>query len=433
MVGRVTGSPSGHDEVGEDATRGRTMTTTSADAAEPSRSDGPLPRNVKVLGAVSFAQDTGSEMLYPLLPAFITGVLGAPVVALGVTEGLADAAAAGMKLVSGRLARSGHRRRWIATGYGTAVAGKIIVAASFVWPLVLVGRALDRFGKGIRGVPRDAMIADSIEPGQRGRAFGFHRALDTGGAVLGPILGLGLLSLFGGRIRPALVVAVIPAAISVALVSLVRETPPQPHASHRAPDEQQPAPLPARYWRVLAPLAVFAVVNSTDALLLQRASELGLSVTAVVSVYVLYNTVYAGLGYPAGKLADRIRPRLVFAGGLVIFALVYLGLGRTDSTAAIWILLPCYGGYTALTDGVSRAWVSNLVTDEQRTWALGIHGAVGGVGALVAGLWSGLIWGDNGRHALTISGAVALAVAVWLLLDRDGDPPTAWASTSAIE
>lgn len=392
----------------------------SAGDAEPR-----LSRNVKVLGAVSFAQDTGSELLYPLLPTFITGTLGAPVVAVGVAEGLADATAAVMKLLAGRLAGARHRRRWIAAGYGLATVGKVIVAVAFVWPIVIAGRAIDRIGKGVRGVPRDALIADDTDPSLRGRAFGLHRSLDTLGAVLGPLLGLGLLHLLDGRIRPALAIAIIPGAISVGLVALVRE--PQSAstvAPVRAPVRDGGAsPLPPAFWHALAPLAVFSLVNSTDALLLQRAAELGLSVTEVVAVYVLYNVVYAALGYPAGKLADRVAPRVVYAGGLVVFAVVYIGLGTATTPAAVWILLPCYGAYTALTDGVSRAWITNLTPAQDRTWALGVHGGATGIAVLAAGLWSGLAWGGTGRLPLTISGSVAAVVALWLLFNpRDSDP-----------
>jgi len=324
-----------------------------------------------------------------------------------------------MKLLAGRLSKSGHRRRWIAVGYGIAVIGKIVVAAAFVWPLVLLGRTVDRLGKGIRGVPRDALIADETPDSERGRAFGFHRSLDTLGAVVGPLLGLLLLSLFNGRIRPALGVAIIPAVISVALVGLVRERTSQARPATRLhTDDASPGSpdrsLPAGFWRTLAPLAVFAIVNSTDALLLQRAAELGLSINAVVFVYVLYNIVYAALGYPAGKLSDSVAPRIVFAVGLVIFAVVYLGLGITTSSATVWLLLPLYGAYTALTDGVSRAWITRLVPPDQHTWALGIHGAMIGIGALTAGIWAGLAWHGTGRLPLTITGIVAAMVAGWL-------------------
>lgn len=380
-----------------------------------------MPRTVKVLGAVSFAQDAGSEMLYPFLPTFITGVLGAPVVAVGVAEGLADATAAGMKLLAGRLAATDQRRRWIAAGYALATAGKLVVALAFVWPVVLLGRVVDRLGKGIRGVPRDALIADAVPAAARGRAFGFHRALDTLGAVVGPLAGLAFYRLVGERIRPVLLIAVIPAAISVALVAMVRERPTSGPLPTSAPPPTRRPRLPGSFWRVLIPLGAFALVNSTDALLLQRAHEIGLGLTEIVLVYVAYNAVYATLGYPAGKLADRIAPRRVFAAGLVVFGATYIGLGSASSATAVWMLLPLYGAFAALTDGVGRAWISNVVGDEQRTWALGVHGATTGLGALVAGLWSGLAWNGTGELPLTVSGVVAIVVAGWVLtLGRGG-------------
>lgn len=384
----------------------------------------PLSRNVKILSAVSLAQDTGSELLYPLLPTFLTRTLGAPVVAVGVAEGLADAVAALVKLVAGRLARV-RRRRWIAAGYGIATVGKAIVAASFVWPVVVVGRAVDRLGKGIRGVPRDALIADDTAPGDRGRAFGFHRSMDTTGAVLGPLLGLLALHLLDDRVRPVLVLAIVPAVISTALVLLVREAGPRPRddapSSHATSVPGADRALPSAYWRVLVPLAVFALVNSTDALLLQHAADVGLSVTEVVVVYVLYNLVYALLGYPLGALADRLPHRYLYGAGLTVFAIVYTGLGASGSSAAVWILVPCYGAFTACTDGVGRAWIADLVPSEARTWALGLHGAATGGAVLVAGVWSGLAWGDDGRVPLLVSGLVAPVVACVLVLDRRTD------------
>lgn len=381
-----------------------------------------LPHNVKVLGAVSLAQDTGSEMMYPLLPTFVTGTLGAPVVALGVAEGLADAIAAAMKLVAGRLAGR-RRRRWIAAGYAIAAVGKIVVAAAFVWPVVILGRAIDRVGKGIRGVPRDALIADDTPDGSRGRAFGYHRSLDTIGAVVGPLLGLALLHLLDGRIRAALGIAIVPAAISVGLVAFVRETNEQPGPSGESMPAQHAGPadpprLPPGVWRVLAPLIAFGLVNSTDALLLQHAGDVGLSTTDVVTVYIAFNIVYAVLGYPAGKLADRLPHRLVYAAGLVVFATVYLGLGLNSSATAVWVLLPIYGIFPALTDGVSRAWIADLAPIASRTWVLGVHGATTGLAVLSAGIWTGLAWGDFGATPLTISGIVAGAIALWLIADR---------------
>jgi MFS family permease len=179
--------------------------------------------------------------------------------------------------------------------------------------------------------------------------------------------------------------------------------------------------VPAVVWRVLAPLIAFALVNSTDALLLQHAGDVGLPTTQVVAAYVGFNMVYAVLGYPAGKLADRVPHRIPFAAGLAVFAVVYIGLGQSATTTAVWVLLPLYGVFPALTDGISRAWISNLAPDHTRTWVLGVRGATTGSAVLIAGLWSGLAWGDHGEIPLTISGIVAAAVAVWLVLDHSGD------------
>lgn len=185
----------------------------------------PLSRNVRVVSLVSFLQDTASELLYPVLPFFVTGVLGASPAVLGLIEGLADGTASVVKAASGRLADLRHRRPLVATGYGLSALGKVLLALATAWPAVLGSRFTDRVGKGMRGPPRDAIIADETTPQNRGRAFGFHRAADTAGAVVGPLIGLFLYDLVGQRFRPLFWIAVIPAVLSVALVFAVRERP----------------------------------------------------------------------------------------------------------------------------------------------------------------------------------------------------------------
>ncbi len=220
------------------------------------------------------------------------------------------------------------------------------------------------------------------------------------------------------------------------LVRLVREPthavddpPPAAAAEAQSPEERA---LPRAFWHVLTPLVLFGLVNSSDALLLQHAGDVGLGVTEVVGVYVAYNVVYALLGYPAGRLADRVPHRFLLAGGLVVFAVVYLGLGLVHDAGAVWVLLPLYGAFTACTEGVSRAWIADLVPGAPRTWALGVHGAATGVAVLIAGLWSGLAWGDDGRVPLAISGAVALVAAVWIASDARGDVHRAALSAAAL-
>ena len=371
-----------------------------------------LSRNVYVVSAVSFLQDTASEILYPVLPFFVTGVLGAPPAVLGLIEGLADGTASAMKLLSGRLADLRRRRPLVGAGYGISAVGKLLLALAFAWPVVLAARVTDRVGKGLRGPPRDAIIADETTPANRGRAFGFHRAADTAGAVCGPLIGLGLYEAVGQEFRPLFWLAVIPAAGSALLVLAIRE---RPHPHRRVEAVWAPRLLPRRYWRVMGLAAMFAIVNFPDTLLLLRAKDLGVGFAGVTALYVLYNLTYAALSYPAGQVSDRLGRRRVFGVGMVVFSLVYLGFGVTTSAGWLWVLLPLYGCYTALTDGVSRAWVADLVPATDRATALGIHAALTGMGLLVAGVWAGLAWSGTGHVPFVVSG-VAVGVLALVLL-----------------
>jgi MFS family permease len=389
-----------------------------------------LTRNLKVASGVSFLQDTASELLYPLLPFFLTGVLGAPVVAVGLVEGVADGAAAAARVATGRLADRMRRRPLVGLGYGLAAAGKLLIAAAAVWPVVLAGRFVDRIGKGVRGTPRDALIVVDIPADLRGRAFGFHRAMDTAGAVLGPLLGLAGYLLLDGRIRPLLWIAVVPAVLSTLLVLALREPPrpPEPSQSPRSPAAGIPAAnpgppvaarqgrLPARYWWVTGMLTAFSLVNFPDALLLLRLHQIGFAITAVILAYVGYNAVYTLLSYPAGALSDRLPKARVFALGLVCFAVGYIGLGLTHSQPVAWVLLAAYGGFAACTDAVGKAWISGLAPAGLQGTAQGIFQGMTGAGVLVAGIWAGLAWHGDGTLPLLISGGVAAAIAVLLAL-----------------
>lgn len=376
---------------------------------------GRLSRNVYVVSLVSFFQDTASEILYPVLPFFVTGVLGAPPAVLGLIEGLADGTASAMKAASGRLADLRHRRPLVAGGYGISAFGKFLLALAGAWPMVLAARFTDRVGKGLRGPPRDAIIADETTPANRGRAFGFHRAADTAGAVVGPLIGLALYQLVGQQFGPLLWIALIPAVLSVALVFLIRE---RPHPNIGSKRRWSLDGLPPRYWRVIAVIGLFGLVNFPDTLLLLRAKDLGFEFSGVVALYVLYNLSDATLSYPAGVISDRLNRRVVFATGLAIFSLAYLGFGLTSTAAWAWVLFPLYGGYTALTDGVSRAWVADLAPPEARGTALGIHAAVSGAGLLIAGIWAGLAWHDTGSVPFVASGIITATLALTLLTAR---------------
>jgi MFS family permease len=288
-----------------------------------------LTRNLKITSAVSFLQDAASELLYPLMPILLTTVLGAPAAVVGVVEGVAEGVAALTKYVSGRLADRYRKVPLVGLGYGLAALGKLFVAAAGVWPVVLLGRGVDRVGKGIRGAPRDALIVDGIPVEARGRAFGFHRAADTLGAVVGPLLALAALQVLDHDIRKVLWVALVPAVLSALLVLALREPAAAPATEGRTAPKAPAGPLPTPFWRVVALLGGFSLVNFPDALLLLRLHDIGFSVSLVILAYVAYNAVYAGLSYPAGLVSDRLGPRVVIGVGLLVFGVAYAGLGLT--------------------------------------------------------------------------------------------------------
>ncbi|MEK2479280.1 MFS transporter [Streptomyces noursei] len=392
---------------------------TSCAEAGPSGRRPWLTRNVKVLCGVSFLQDTASELLYPILPIFLTAVLGAPVAVVGAVEGAADGAAAFTKLAAGRLADRTARRPLIAAGYGLAALGKLMVALATAWPMVLAARVTDRIGKGVRSAPRDALLVTGVPAGRRGAVFGLHRAADTAGAVAGPLIGLALYEALDHHLRPLFWIAVVPAIASVLLVRAVAE----PAASRKPTRGTRPAPvpwrsLPARYWRVVAALTVFALVNFPDALLLLRAHQLGLSTAGVIAAYAVYNFAYAAASYPAGALSDRLRRRTVYALGLFFFAVGYLGLAYAHQTWQVFTVLAVYGGFNACTDGVGKAWISTLVPDHAQGAAQGLFQALTGAGILAAGIWAGLAWGTDGRIPLLVSGSCAAVLALALLSYR---------------
>lgn len=397
-----------------------------------------LTHNVRVLSAVSFLQDLASELLYPLLPIYLTAVLGAPPAVVGAIEGAAEGGAAMTKLVAGPLGDRFARRPLIAAGYGMAALGKLIVAVAGAWPGVLAGRVVDRLGKGIRGAPRDALLVDGLDPSVRGRVFGFHRTMDTLGAVLGPLIGLAGYELLDHHIPPLLYIAVIPGVLSVLLIGLVSEsrvsqrrvsqrrvsqcrvsgasgTGPPPERRHVFRGLRE---MPRRYWRAVVVLVGFGLVNVPDALLLLRLNEIGFSVAEVILAYVTYNLVYALGSFPAGVLADRLSRPAIFGVGLVFFAVGYIGLGLTASPVLAWVFIGVCGLFTACTDGVGKSWISALAPAERQSSAQGVFQGFSGLAMLVAGIWAGLFWGADGSVPLVIAGAFGGCFAVVLLVPR---------------
>ncbi|MGI8689355.1 MAG: MFS transporter [Thermomicrobiales bacterium] len=374
-----------------------------------------VPRNVFMLSIVSCFADISGEMIYPLIPIFLTSVLGAPVAVVGLIEGIAESTASIVKVFSGWWSdRTKRRKPLVIGGYGLAAVGKLLLAVAFVWPMALVARFVDRFGKGMRGSPRDALIADSALESQRGRAFGFHRSMDTLGAVIGPLLGLLLVALLHNRLRLVFTIAIIPGLVSVAALALVRE--PCPKAAKKtSPPKITLAGLDPRFRLFLLASLIFALGNSSDVFLILRAKQLGLSTTAVVLAYVLYNFVYMGAALPAGIRSDKGSRRGVLVIGLLIFAAVYAGFALVTRSVFVWPLFAVYGLYIALTDGVTKALIVDLVPADRRATAIGTYGTVTGVAALIASIVAGLLWDRVSTSAPFILGAVGALVGAILL------------------
>ncbi|MBA4181194.1 MAG: MFS transporter [Anaerolinea sp.] len=379
-----------------------------------------ISRPVWLLSLVSLLADLSGEMVYPLIPLFLTGTLGAPAAAVGVVEGVAEGTANVTRLVSGRWAdRAGVRKPFVVAGYALGALGKLLVGLSVVWPFALVGRSVDRFGKGIRGAPRDAMLADFATSEDRGRVFGFHRAMDTLGAVAGPLVGLAFLQ-SGAALRIVILLAVIPGILSVLAMRLVPESRLAVKHTAAAAPGHSPAHLPTAFYLLLGATTVFMIGNSSDAFLILRSKDLGLTTTLVVLAYVAYNAVYALLSLPAGIVSDRIPRVWVLLAGYLLFAGVYLGFAATDSSALVWPLFLVYGGYIALTDGVSKALVADLVPAASRSSANGLFQGFSGLAVLVASVTAGLLWDNVSERAPFYLGAgcaslaaVAILVLLW--------------------
>jgi MFS family permease len=367
-----------------------------------------LTANLIVLCAVSFLQDVSSEMLYPVLPVFATVVLGAPPVVLGLVEGVAGVAVALAYPISGMLGDRFPSRPLIATGYGLAAAGKAVVAAATSWPALLCGRVIDRTGKGIRGAPRDALLARSVPRSMLGRVFGLHRTADTAGAVVGPLLGLAMYEVLDHRIRPLLWCAVVPAVASTCLVALVREAP-TTRPRHSGPRLRG---LPASYWRAVVVLVAFGLVNLPDVLVLLRLHDIGFSLPATIGAYVLYNAVYSAVSLPAGQLADRIGRRAVVGIGVACFAVALLVLSADIATWTAWLAMAIYGVNAGCIDASGKAWVAETVDEDRAGTAQGVAQGASAAAMLVAGLWAGGAWGSDGSAALAIAGSLAVVLAM---------------------
>jgi len=389
-------------------------------------------RNVRAFAAVSLLADVSSEMIYPLLPLFLSAVLGASATAIGAIEGAAESTAALLKLASGWWSDRVRRRKpLVVGGYAlSALARPLIGLAAAPWHVLAV-RMSDRVGKGVRTSPRDALLADSVEPAERGRAFGFNRAGDNLGAVLGPLAAWLLLQRVAIPVRSVFFWAAVPGVVSVlVLVVFVQE------AAGRRPSEPARPPaatgrhpadgaLGGAFWKYLAVLLVFTLGNSSDAFLLLRASQVGVPTPMVPVLWAGFNLVKAVSNTPGGSLSDRVGRKPVIIAGWMLYAAVYLLFGRASTPLALTGLFLAYGFYYGLTEGAEKALVADLAPAARRGVAYGWYNLTIGIAALPASLVFGIVWDRvSPAAAFTLGAGLALMAGVALLFVPGGTGAT---------
>ncbi len=377
--------------------------------------------NIWITGFTSFFTDVSSEMVYPIISLYVKALGGGPGI-LGIIEGVAESSASLLKVFSGALAdRVGKRKPVAIGGYTLSFLGKLLFYLAHSWSMIFAGRVTDRFGKGIRGAPRDAMIAESIGEEERGRAFGIHRSLDTAGAVLGSLSAYFIVTYLTGEkvgeialFRKLIFISLIPALLSVLILFFSIET--GRGRIKRRINLASFRELPLKLKLYFLFLFIFTMGNSSNQFIFLRASEkdIGLGVGEIILLYVVYNIVEAVVSYPAGYLSDKINRKYVISAGFFIYGLVYLMIALFPKL--IWISMAIYGVYKGATEGVTRAFVSDLAPEDRRATILGLHSAIEGIGLLPASLLAGLLWDLLGPSAPFLFGGIAGMVAFFGIL-----------------
>ncbi len=380
-----------------------------------------ITRAVWVLSVISLLTDTASEMLYPVMPIYLKSI-GFTVVLIGVLEGLAEATAGLSKGYFGKLSdTAGKRVPFVQVGYSLSAISKPLMAF-FIYPLwIFFARTIDRFGKGIRTGARDAILSSEATPATKGRVFGFHRSMDTLGAVLGPSLALVYLYYFPDDYRTLFLVAFFPGLLAIAASFLLKEKPSQ--QTNVKPRVKFFSFIsywkesPVAYKKLLVGLLVFTLFNSSDVFLLLKAKDAGLSDAAVIGVYIFYNLIYALFSYPIGILADRVGLKSILISGLIAFATVYFGMAFCSGMYVYFGLFFVYGVYAAATEGVSKAWISNIISKNDTATAIGTFAGLQSVCALIASSLTGLVWFVFGATtAFVLTAAVTLLVCIYLFV-----------------
>ena len=379
-----------------------------------------------LLGWVSLVTDTATEMVYPLLPLFLTRVLGAGAMSLGVIEGVAEAANSVLKVIAGRLSdRTGAPKPIVIAGYAISGAARPFIGLVTAWTHVLAIRFADRLGKGIRSAPRDAMLAHFAPRNIRGRVYGFHRAMDNAGAVVGPLLASAFLFFFPEHYRTLFALTIVPGIVVVLILLRVPDISAS-RANPEPPEPQEPPELAARgaLTRALVLIFIFSLGNASDAFLLLRLSDVGLAAFWIPLLWAALNFVKAIASIVGGDLSDRYGRRTLIALGWLIYAGVYAGFGLLDSTKALIAIFLIYGLYFGLTEGVEKAWIADLAPATARGTAFGYYNATLGVGALIASLLFGFIWTRVSPHAAFLTGgalALSATALLYLLFSHEAD------------
>lgn len=380
-----------------------------------------ITRTVWTLSLISLFTDTASEMLYPVMPVYLKSI-GFSIVLIGILEGVAEATAGLSKGYFGELSdRSGKRAPFIQIGYAFSAVSKPMMAA-FVFPLwVFFARTIDRLGKGIRTGARDAMLSDEASPETRGKVFGFHRSMDTIGAVLGPLFALLYLHFYPGDYKTLFYIAFFPGLLAVVSTFYLKDK----HKNRVIEKGRVSFFSFLRYWKksppeyrkVVAGLLVFTLFNSSDVFLLLKAKQAGLDDTMVIGVYIFYNLVFALFAFPVGILADNIGLKRMFTIGLSIFALVYLGMGLVTSLYAFIGLFFLYGIYAAATEGISKAWISNITDPADTATAIGAYAGFQSICTMLASTVAGLVWYQFGATAtFMLAGIAAIAIMLYFVI-----------------
>ncbi len=380
-----------------------------------------IPKQVIFLGLISLFTDMASEMLYPITPLFLTTVLGASMAVVGMIEGLAEFTAGILKGYFGRVSdKKGKRSIFVTLGYCLSALSKPLPGIFPFISTVVFSRVTDRIGKGIRTAPRDALLASYSNEKNTGAIFGFHRGMDTLGAALGPVAALVLLHFYPNDFTLIFLVAFIPSITAVSFTFLIKDKPVEKKEKLKSSYKDFWITAPAQYKSMIVLITIFSLVNSSDVFLILKSQNISHSNFLAILGYIFYNLVYAFSSYPMGKLSDKFGKRNIFIIGLFVFSLVYIGFAFSSSFYLVWVLFALYGIYAAATEGVAKAWVSDLIPDKVRGTGIGLLTMLSSIAMMIGSFIAGFLWDQFGAQVpFLISSVVSCLIAIIFLVKKN--------------